>query len=126
MFGVGIFAQTGYGETVTPTADSGSYWPLLFIVSGVFVAAAVALAIVAARLFLGRASGGSSGVALVAAFVAACVAWWSADRGFDGVAELPDGLSFLSGLPSLAYTFVFVVSVILGAMAGKSLTKTFV
>lgn len=126
MFGVGMFAQTGYGETVTPTAGSGSYWPLLFIVSGFFVATAVAMVIVAARLFFGRASGGSSGVAAVAAFVAACVAWWAADRGFDGVAELPEGLSFLSGLPPLAYAFVFVVSVVLGAMAGKSLTKTFV
>lgn len=125
MIGVTLFAQTGYGETVSPTVDSGPNWPLLFMVSAGCVALAVAMTILAARLFVGSASGGSVGAAAIAALASAVLAWWAASRGFDGVSALPEGLSYLSGVPSMLYTLLFVVAVVLGVLGGRSLARSF-
>lgn len=125
MIGVGLFAQTGYGETVSPTVDSGSNWPLLFVMSAVGVTVAVAMAILATRLFLGSASGGSVGAVAFVALAAAWWAWRSASRGFDGVSELPEVFSILSFVPSLLYTLLFAVAFVFGVMGGRALARNF-
>lgn len=125
MIGVALFAQTGYGEIVSPTVDSGSNWPLLFMVSAGCVALAVAMTILAARLFVGPASGDSVGAAAIAALASSVLAWWAASRGFDGVSAPPEALSFLSGVPSVLYTILFVVAVVLGVLGGRSLARSF-
>lgn len=57
MVGVDLLAQTNFGEITSPTGSSGTNWPAWLLLSGIFVAFAVASTILAVRLLIARLDG---------------------------------------------------------------------
>ncbi|RQO45837.1 hypothetical protein DBV08_18365 [Rhodococcus sp. KBW08] len=128
MVGVDLLAQTNFGEIGSPTGSSGTNWPAWLLLSGIFVAFAVASTILAVRLLIARldSTGGGGLVAVALTALAALFgAWWAAGRGLVGDSEFAQMLPVLSGLPSVLYTIILVAAIACGVMGGRSLARNF-